>query len=410
MNPALVEEARMGYSLAVFAPRIGVLSETFIRRHMRDLLPDGTVIVINVRGGRETESWTVDCPTLVLKRAAQPGVDKSARDPTRDHDGGAVADPEAAVAEFLQAHHVQVALGEYLHASLPWIGLMRKLGIRLFGYAHGFDVSRLLREPQWREGYRQFNEAAGVITVCEAQRAKLIALGLGPEKIHVVPTGVVVPPEPLKRVDRHVIRCLAVGRMVAKKGPILLLDAFRRALKGCPQLRLDYVGTGPLLPAVKQFVHALHLEKRVTIHGGQPHLVVKRLMRRADIFLQHSVVDPDSGDEEGLPVAIQEAMACSLPVVSTRHAGIPEAVVDGTTGYLVAEGDTVGMAERIVTLARDADLRRRMGVAGWERAKAQFSWERSRTELLRIFELSADSAAHDAERTTDQLSTIGEQV
>jgi len=63
-----------------------------------------------------------------------------------------------------------------------------------------------------------------------------------------------------------------------------------------------------------------------------------------------------------------------------------------------------------VTLARDADLRRRMGVAGWERAKAQFSWERSRTELLRIFELSADSAAHDAERTTDQLSTIGEQV
>src|SRR5207247_4061449 len=124
-------------------------------------------------------------------------------------------------------------------------------------------------------------------------------------------------------------------------------------------------------------------------HGGQPNEVVQRLMRDADIFVQHSITDPDTGDAEGLPVSILEAMAHGLPVVSTRHAGIPEAVSDGVSGYLVDEGDTAGMAERIVALIRSADLRHRMGDAGWRRAKEDFSWERERSALLRILGLEA---------------------
>ena len=64
-------------------------------------------------------------------------------------------------------------------------------------------------------------------------------------------------------------------------------------------------------------------------------------MKKAHIFLQHSVTCPITGDEEGVPVAILEAMASGLPVVSTFHAGIPEAVVDGKTGFLVSE-DAMG--------------------------------------------------------------------
>lgn len=77
----------------------------------------------------------------------------------------------------------------------------------------------------------------------------------------------------------------------------------------------------------------------------------------------------------------------SLPPISTRHAGIPEAVRDGSTGYLVDEGDTVAMADRLAMLARDSDLRWKMGEAGWRRAKELFSWERERVELLRILGL-----------------------
>lgn len=125
----------------------------------------------------------------------------------------------------------------------------------------------------------------------------------------------------------------------------------------------------------------------MTLHGGQPNEVVQQLMSKADIFLQHSMTDPESGNEEGLPVAILEAMANSLPVVSTRHAGIPEAVLDGFTGYLVDEGDTLEMGERIVMLALDPHLRQRMGEDGWRRVKDNFSWENEQRQLLKILGL-----------------------
>ena len=85
------------------------------------------------------------------------------------------------------------------------------------------------------------------------------------------------------------------------------------------------------------------------------------MMQQADIFMHHAVVDPVTGDEEGLPVAILEAMQHRLPVISTQHAGIPDAVVNAVTGYLVEEGDTLGMSERICELANDRNLRERFG-------------------------------------------------
>jgi glycosyltransferase involved in cell wall biosynthesis len=110
-------------------------------------------------------------------------------------------------------------------------------------------------------------------------------------------------------------------------------------------------------------------------------------MSEADIFFQHSMTDPQTGDEEGLPVAILEAMAHGLPVVSTRHAGIPEAVLEEVTGYLVNEGENALMAERLATLARDIDLRQRMGEQGWLRAKELFSWKVERAGLLKVMNL-----------------------
>jgi glycosyltransferase involved in cell wall biosynthesis len=109
-------------------------------------------------------------------------------------------------------------------------------------------------------------------------------------------------------------------------------------------------------------------------------------MRQADIFLQHSMVDPD-GAEEGLPVAILEAMANALPVVSTRHAGIPEAVLEEETGFLVDEGDSLRMSEQILLLAKDSNLRREMGTKGWQRAKDLFTWELQKKRLLQLMRL-----------------------
>ena len=90
-------------------------------------------------------------------------------------------------------------------------------------------------------------------------------------------------------------------------------------------------------------------------------------------------------------MAILEAMAEGLPVISTRHAGIPEAVLDGETGCLVEEGDSIGMAERIIHLVRNPGLRFRLGRTGWQRAKVHFSWEKERSQLLKVLGLNVGS-------------------
>jgi colanic acid/amylovoran biosynthesis glycosyltransferase len=379
----------MSYPLAVFTYQLGSLSETFIRRHIEDLLPGGTTVVSAIDKDEYGGNWTVDCPVLVLERAE--------RDRLRHQILAAVLRTAGcnyyrergvdAVRALLRKNGVQVVLAEYLHTWVRWVEVVKDLGIRFFVHGHGVDVSRYLKDETWRKRYAVYGKADGVITMSQANKRRLGSCGLEPEKIHVVPYGVSVPPAMTGRVRRDTVRCLAVGRMVAKKAPILTLDAFRRALEKNPRLRLDYVGGGDLLPAAMQFVRAFELEGRVRLHGARPSDHILRLMRESDIFLQHSVTDPITGDEEGLPVSILEAMANGMPVLSTRHAGIPEAVLEGETGYLVDEGDSSGMAERLIELGSSPDLRAKMGEAGWRRAAACFSWERERGELLRVLGL-----------------------
>ena len=373
--------------LAVLAPHVGGLSETFIRRHMTDLAPGRTVVVAASCDGLYGSHWTVDAPMLVTSRMQPPSpLARWARRGSsilgRDPDVSRVA-----VMRFLKRHHVTVALGEYLDWSLPWLSALRRAGIRFYAHAHGYDISMRLRDPEWRSRYRGYNEADGVIVMSEAARQRLLAVGLAPERVHVIPYGVDVPIACPTRPCRPVVRCLAVGRMVAKKGPLMTLEAFRRAARGPVPLHLDFIGEGPLLALARDFVRYHALTSSVSLLGGQPSEMVRQHLEAADIFLQHSTTDEATGDAEGLPVSVLEAMAYALPVVSTRHAGIPEAVVHGTSGLLVEERDVSGMAECIVTLARSVDSRRALGEAGWRRAREHFTWARERDRLRALLRI-----------------------
>lgn len=363
--------------LAILAPTIGSVSETFILRHMGDLLPGRTVVV---SGTEEGAGLDESVPRLLVDRGYAAG---RCGDVTR----------------FLRKYNVAVAMGEYLTWSHQWLEAVRAVGARYFVHAHGYDVSRTLRNPAWRARYMDYAGADGLITVTDATRRRLIELGLRADRIHVVPCGVDVPPQPLVRREREFVRCVAIGRMVAKKAPLATLEAFGRATERCDRLRLDMIGGGPLLEAAQQYVGQANLGDRVRLLGPQQHAVVLRALRDADVFVQHSLTDPATGDEEGLPVSILEAMAQALPVVSTRHAGIPEAVRDGVTGLLVEEGDVAAMADHLVTLGTDASARAQLGAAGWRHAGESFSWERecaSLTELLGLESLRASGTASSA--------------
>ncbi len=104
--------------------------------------------------------------------------------------------------------------------------------------------------------------------------------------------------------------------------------------------------------------------------------------RHCGVFVQHSLTDPETGDEEGLPTAIQEAMGVGMVVVSTRHAGIPEAVEHNVSGLLVDEKDVAGMAEAMLQVANDPGLAARLGKAAHSKAKQLYTWPAERARLL----------------------------
>jgi len=126
-------------------------------------------------------------------------------------------------------------------------------------------------------------------------------------------------------------------------------------------------------------------------------------MQKARCFVQHSVV-ASSGDSEGTPVGILEAGASGLPVVSTRHGGIPDVVIEGETGFLVAENDVDGMAQRMVQMATSPDLAGMLGHRARKHIQDSFSSERSLGRLWSIIESAIASRKTRLSRSAARLS------
>lgn len=362
----------MSQSLAVFTSQVGA---SFINRHVDDLMPGRTSVIVRNSGQPLGGSWKRSCPVLALDRWQ---LRMSVRLGRRT---GVSVEwmRNKAVRRFLRRHRVSVVLGEFLDQFLDFVPLLDRMQLPYVVQGHGIDLSAALRKPGMAQKYLAYRSARAILTRCNFHRQRLIELGLPPARIHVNFGGVDIPSSRPERPADAADRFLAIGANAPKKGPIYLLEAFRLAAAENPVIRLDYVGAGPLLPAVRQFVAASGLQARVRVHGAVSTEVKLRLLQECGVFVQHSVTDPETGDEEGLPAAIQEAMAHAMPVVSTRHAGIPEAVQESVTGLLVDEGDVKGMAAAMLAIHSSAAA---FGSTAYLLAKAEHSWECERRRLL----------------------------
>lgn len=154
---------------------------------------------------------------------------------------------------------------------------------------------------------------------------------------------------------------LAVGRLVPKKGFIHLIRACERLAQRGIDFRCQIVGEGPERAALQAAMGAAKLEDKVSLLGAQTD--VKKYLQQADLFVMPCVLD-DSGDRDGIPTTLMEAMAMQVPVISTEVSGIPELVQHEQTGLLTPPEDVEALAQAICRLIVDEKLRQELAAAG----------------------------------------------
>ncbi|MFO7768983.1 MAG: glycosyltransferase [bacterium] len=256
---------------------------------------------------------------------------------------------------------------------------------------YGYDASRLPQLAEWRRRYELlFDQARWLIGISDHMCGRLTGLGAPAGKVYRVRLGVSADrfafTDPRQRFDGTTVRCLHVGRLTEKKGPVLLVRAFERARRLCSEevdLRLLILGDGPLRTEVEAEIERAHLGGSIELGGAVSHQEVRAKMAESHLYTQHSLTSPD-GDEEGLGVSFVEASASGLPVVATRHDGIPEVVRDGVSGLLVREGDWEAMGDRIAELAVHPERWTSMGRAGRHHVVEHFSLGEQACRLVRV--------------------------
>jgi colanic acid/amylovoran biosynthesis glycosyltransferase len=272
----------------------------------------------------------------------------------------------SSIRSYLQAKSIRVVLAEFGPVGNQMLPITRDLGIPLVVYFHGYDVFDRTALNQYSALYLElFDGAARILGVSETMLDRLEELGAPREKLFHLPAFVNLEMFPYSDHSTMRARFLSVGRFAETKSPHLTLLAFHQVLKAVPEATLTMVGKGgggELFEACVILTRALGIEDRVEFTGVLTHSEVAQQMRRARVFVQHSLTPPESGDMEGKPVAIMESMANGLPVVATRHSGISELIEDEVTGLLVPEYDIEAMAAAMIRLAQDDALVHRIGV------------------------------------------------
>jgi glycosyltransferase involved in cell wall biosynthesis len=244
--------------------------------------------------------------------------------------------------------------------------IARALGLPLVVTYHGGDATkdthyrrRLLPTIYQRRLADLQREAALFICVSDFIRDQLLARGFPPEKLLVHRYGVetdaaegAIPPD--GQGNPYI---LFAGRFVEKKGIEFLIEAMRRLEREGRSLRLELIGDGVIAAELKRAASAL---KSVSFPGWLPNAELRVRMRGALAVCVPSV-EASSGDAEGLPNVVLEAMAAGVPIVATHHAGIAEAVEEGRTGLLVPSGDAAALAAALRHLIENPGMAHAMG-------------------------------------------------
>ncbi|MEP6571613.1 MAG: glycosyltransferase [Gemmatimonadota bacterium] len=368
--------------IAFIVPTFPSVSETFIARQVTGLRALGHQVDIFAENAPPLSLAPADVSVRYINgrgKASLPGVAILAarlamRAPAALHFLGRDASKAyGGRRELLPRLGIAFAQGPYdiVHCHFGPIGLRYRFAAELWNAPlvvsfYGHDCSRFpLRNPPGVYA-PLFASAARVIILSDEMGDRLLELGCPPELLRKVPVSVDTSEwrfqPPVQRLAPGSARILTVARLVEKKGIEYALRAIASLAVAFPGLTYDVVGDGELRGSLERLARDLGLAHRVVFHGAADGLAIRQFMRDADVFLLPSVTASD-GDREGTPTVLTEAAALGLPILSTRHSGIPEMIEHERTGLLVGERDSVGLAAALRLLLGDAELRRKLAFA-----------------------------------------------
>lgn len=261
---------------------------------------------------------------------------------------------------------------------------------------HGSDVFMAEKNRVFGAAARWCFDNAAWLTACSddlMQRA--LALGADENKTELIPYGADakafhVHPEHAARVraelhlEKNDVMILAVGRMVYKKGFEFLVRAMPKILQDAPNARLVVVGYGDLRAELEQQAHALDLNGHVTFAGRVPREEIPAYFAASDIVSVPSVRD-DAGNVDGLPNVVLEGMAAGKPIVASNIAGFPDVIENGASGILVEEKNSEALAAAILKLARDENLRERLGTRARGQVHENLNWENVARKFVNVY-------------------------
>jgi len=265
---------------------------------------------------------------------------------------------------------------------LPWL---RRCQAPVIVSFHGSDVTGAIATPAYRTALEEVFALAAFVPCRSAQlAAEVERLGGPPEKLRLMRT---ILPE-IEFRPRHppsdgAWRIVQAARLVPKKGIATALRAFAIFAATYPLATFAIAGAGPMEEELRALARELDIDARVEFVGFLSQDALAGLFAISHIFLHPS--ETVGGDVEGVPNAMLEAMAGGLPVVATRHGGIPEVVTDGQDGLLCGERNVPEIAAALRRLAAEPDFYRSLAARAAQSVREQFSPERQVAAVEEIY-------------------------
>jgi colanic acid/amylovoran biosynthesis glycosyltransferase len=362
--------------LALISPSSEVKAETFIQAH-KEMLPFKIFYYYNgfIPTKIENEgSLAKDGLNNFFRRKILKEISPANQ----------LSDKEAILTESFKKNKINVVLAEYGPTGEQVSKICRKLGLPLLVHFHGYDAY-VKYTVELNNRYKElFDYARTVFSVSKAMTEKLTNLGCAKSKIVLNIYG---PANDFFSVAPTYgqPKFAGVGRFVDKKAPYYTILAFNEVLKRFPSARLIIAGDGHLWETCNNLVRHLGISNNVELPGIVDRSFFMNELKNATAFVQHSVTAMN-GDMEGTPVAILEACAAGVPVIATRHGGIPDVIQHGINGLLADEHDVADMARQMLFLLENRTEAERLGVAARREVCENYTMEKHITRIAQKIE------------------------